>query len=365
VVNSSCFKLKILIFILLFSSVSYAELTADDTVDLITIIYITEGVERKCESNNYTKFKDSYKRWYTENQVHEIKSYLEANFPKIVTAMNATDRLEAIKDVVTSLYPAVCTKFDYFYRDEKFNPLKLKPELAVLLTNETDNPTLNQSTALPKGKKIQSVTDEKLAELLVIDKVILDSGTRMGIGGALTMTMEPIVLLKDGSASTDTSFIPHVLNLKKHQAAYPEKWTTWKKVGAKYQINTKKGWQDVSFNEPYLALPENQKIEGKYEAYSGGGNSAVGGSAGMVRISNVEFSKDGRFLEGKFTAHTSTHFDNRFASAYSDDGRGAYFINGYLLTLAYENGHIKIASIVYSSKNERAIWLDDKVYFKE
>lgn len=192
------------------------------------------------------------------------------------------------------------------------------------------------------------------------------------------------LLLRDGSVYADLPVPPDTLDVLKSKQREPAKWGKWRKVGAAYKVS----WEGAPYqNLPGSKVspaPAQQKLAGRY------GTGRFSGVIGMTASSSqwgVTFGKNGRFRKDSKSLTTSSmgFGDNatHTASGHNDDesfggGFGAtwavstsqkrknpngaregdYSLNGYVLTLRYDNGKVARLPFFFGDAARKTLWFE-------
>lgn len=190
-----------------------------------------------------------------------------------------------------------------------------------------------------------------------------DYAATMGIGGGMAMRVFPIVLFKDGQALKDIEGLAFAAGMEAHKRANADDWTRWRREGAKLQKQTKKGWENLPFTAIYSKLPDGFKLNGRFQALSGSGNTALGGSDFIAAWSTFDFLPDGRVVKGGGAGGYSAFQQASTAfSSVAPERRGRYRIEGLMLNIAYDNKASEQFLIVSDPKDPSVIWLDGRSY---
>lgn len=192
------------------------------------------------------------------------------------------------------------------------------------------------------------------------------------------------LLLKDGSVYADLPVPPDELDVLKSKQREPDKWGKWRKVGNSYKVS----WEGAPYqNLPgskVMPSPAQTKLSGRY------GTGRFSGMIGMTASSSqwgVTFSKTGRFRKDSSSLTTSSmgFGDNatNIASG-SNDGEsfaggsgpgfafsssqkrknpngareGDYSLNGYVLTLRYDNGKVARLPFFFVDAAHKGLWFE-------
>jgi hypothetical protein len=183
--------------------------------------------------------------------------------------------------------------------------------------------------------------------------VILDSEY---VGTTLTYVARPLVLFRGGDATSDRRVL--AMGIAAHKRAHADAWSKWRRVGKTLERSTKGRWERLR-GEVMTRLPRGFTLAGRYrsESYSTNPNAAY------ASWNDLTFDRNGRFhsgagMGGVATAPTgSTGVRNERAKV-----GGSYTIDGYLLTLRFDNGSIVHRTIVADAQKPERINLDGTIY---
>ncbi len=239
---------------------------------------------------------------------------------------------------------------------------------AVEAAQEAERNRFKYVTAPGKG-----VPNAKIAAIL------LDSKYN---GGSVDETT--YLLLKDGSVYADLPVAPDTLDVLKSKQREPAKWGKWRLVGKGYKVS----WEGAPYQNlagsKVLPAPAQTKLAGRY------GTGRFSGTIGMTASSSqwgVTVGKIGRFRKDSQSLTTSSmgFGDNQtnIASG-SNDGEsfaggsgpgfafsssqkkknpngareGDYSLNGYVLTLRYDNGKVARLPFFFTGADRKGLWFE-------
>lgn len=191
------------------------------------------------------------------------------------------------------------------------------------------------------------------------------------------------LLLKDGTVYADLPVPPDELDVIRSRQKEPDKWGKWRKVGAGYKVS----WAGA----PYQTLPGRRvspapsqvKLAGRW----GTGRATNDIITSSYRLWGVTFTKSGRFRKderggssssigfGDTATHTASGYDDEgsfgggfgpnFAVSSSQKKKnpngareGDYSINGYVLTLRYDNGKVKRLPFFFVDPARKGLWFE-------
>ncbi len=284
-------------------------------------------------------------------------------------------------------------QFCFFGRDQNGKPAIYAEENSVFETRTAltwvEEPTkrLSPTQADEQAAEIEAeknrfkwvVAPGKGVQSAQIATVLLDSKFNNGSADETVY-----LLLKDGSVYADLPVPPDELDVLKSKQKEPAKWGKWRKTPAGYTVS----WENAPFQDlpgsPVVPSPAQQKLNGRW------GTGRFSGIIGMSASSSqwgVTFGKNGRFRKDSRSLNTSSFGfgDNasHFSSGHNDDesfagGFGAnfaisssqklknpngnregdYSINGYVLTLRFDNGKVKRLPFFFGDPSHKTIWFE-------
>ena len=216
-----------------------------------------------------------------------------------------------------------------------------------------------------------------------------------GVNGmGSNVTDEAYLLLKDGTIHDGLPVAPDQLDVSLSRRREPEKWGHWRKEGNKYLV----AWADKPGQ--YKPLPGKKVLPGApgtgLQGRWGTGSSEASIAGSSYRLWGVTFTRDGRFKKDNRGGTTNGTFMQQggqmaINSTYDDEGsvtsatnsniavmrkrrsnpngdkEGTYSINGYSLTLNYDNGSVARLPFFFGDPTHETLWfegnqlaLDDK-----
>ena len=183
--------------------------------------------------------------------------------------------------------------------------------------------------------------------------------------GTLT-TDETDLLLRDGTAHRGLPVAPDQLDVARSRRMEPDKWGRWRRQGGKFLVSWAGGAFQPLRGSAALAGGPSTRLDGHW----GAGEATSSLMGGSYRLWGVTFTPDGRFVKderggsgnsqfmqtGGAPAINSEHNDqgsstqvlggnytvsSHHAKRADGDRSGTYAINGYTMTLHYDNGQIE------------------------
>lgn len=206
-----------------------------------------------------------------------------------------------------------------------------------------------------------------------------------GSGLSVSMTYDLYLLLNDGTVYNGLPVSPDEMDVSLSRRKEPEKWGHWKRQGDAYLA----AWPDAPNQfKPIKGIPvkpgaAGQKLSGRFGAGESSG-SILGSS---YRLWGVTFTPDGHFLKdnrggygSSVTAQNSgmaaihSNYDDNGSSASASgehfvvtsgrkqapngDRGGTYTLDGYTLTLHYDNGHTARLPFFFKDEKQAEIWFE-------
>ena len=182
---------------------------------------------------------------------------------------------------------------------------------------------------IPKEIHSESEIKKKSNGPLVIEDVILRTVTNYGLSG-MYIDNEVSVLFTNGEILTNPSVAMENLNIPSSKKKYPKKWNRWKKSGNTLLVT--KAWKGKTYEwKKWFPLRKgnpNTRLNGVFKTLDPFGGDRV------INASVVAFDNQGRFawntIKGGQTAWKPIYSNQKTA--------GTYKIDGYKITLRYNNG---------------------------
>lgn len=207
-----------------------------------------------------------------------------------------------------------------------------------------------------------------------VEGVYFKSATGFGVGGAVSVNFEPIVLFKDGSYYEVEGPALEDVDLARARARDPRNWGRWRRQGASFILTDNRGrsndhrLQQGSFFKafPASAAP----LRGTFESIGGGGNSAMGGELTIASMDTLAFLPGGRFATRRSTGAVSSGAMSGVGSSASArrGGGGSFAVRDHTLTLTHADGRTERRFFAFGSRRTPAqvapnmIFVGDSVY---
>lgn len=181
----------------------------------------------------------------------------------------------------------------------------------------------------------------KLGNQQADEKVLLIANYETGYGGYIYPVYKPFVFLKNGTVIKSPVRALEALDHKSRDTKQAS-WGKWKASGNKVNITWDGERKDGSrytteekWNSPVgYSAKRGETLEGTWSSVGGGGNIAFGGNFGSMVVKRFTFRSDGLFTTEKTGGVSDTNM-----TVYSKkDSAGKYTLNGYTLTLKFNNG---------------------------
>lgn len=190
------------------------------------------------------------------------------------------------------------------------------------------------------------------------------------------------LLLKDNTVYADLPVPPDELDIIRSRQKEPDKWGKWRKTAAGYTVS----WNSAPFQDlpgfQVLAAPAQVKLDGRW----GAGTSSNNGMMSSYALWGVSFSKGGRFRKdrrggssssmgfGDTATHVNSNYDDNGSSVGASgpnfalasekknnpngSREGDYSINGYVLTLRYDNGKAVRLPFFFLDAARKGLWFE-------
>jgi len=201
-----------------------------------------------------------------------------------------------------------------------------------------------------------------------IETVGFYTAPNIGMGGMVIFEPRPIVLFRNGEALRKMEALNDPGGLAAHKAAHPRDWTRWRRGGGQIQVQGEGGWEDLPYTKVMDPLPRGHRLSATFQRLRGGGNTALGGGAMIAAWASFTFDGAGRFTTGGGAgASFRSEGPSRGVSVTTQSTRppsgGRYEIEGYTLTLTYDDGRVERRLIVTDPSDPKsALWIDGDGY---
>ena len=173
-----------------------------------------------------------------------------------------------------------------------------------------------------------SSSDLPLSNGLALEGVYLRTVTSYGLSGVYVENVA-YLLLKDGSIYREPSVSPDELDVAASKQKEPKKWGTWKRAGSTLNVTWSNG-KTEAWTKWFELKPAKAggTLVGTFKSSDGFGGAAV------ANFNTVSFSSSGQFSWGKLKGG-----DTSWKPIYSSQQTaGTYQLNGYSMTLRFNNG---------------------------
>lgn len=190
-----------------------------------------------------------------------------------------------------------------------------------------------------------------------IETVMMYITYTIGVGGSPSPTPRPIILFKDGSATTDINFVVRNLDVATHKSMFPNTWTEWKVVDGKVARKSGMDWRPLDFQQKYPPNPSNLALDDAFQHLSG---ATVGETTAFTQRS-VRFFADHKVLWGSVTGVTGP---NVVFGSFPPDQRGTYQIDGYTIEFKWDDGKVTRSSFVWNEQDPGAVFIAGAGYVR-
>lgn len=188
--------------------------------------------------------------------------------------------------------------------------------------------------------------------------LLLDYET--GYGGYIYPVYNPYVFFKDGTYVKEPKIPINELNLESITTDHAVSWGSWQRTGSKVTLTDRRSqnWEKDWPGAPGFPTKKGESLNGAFSSLSGGGSLAVGGSVGTISYASMTFTSDGWFTNeqlGAGTASNHTAFSQQTTA-------GRYELEGYAITLRFNNGDTKRFFFCYYGDDKRVFRLAGRTY---
>ncbi len=178
-----------------------------------------------------------------------------------------------------------------------------------------------------------------------------------GVGGGVSVSYEPVLVLKDGTYCGGFDAPPSEFDAAASRRKDPSAWGRWRRSGGEIQTeNRGGGWEKSGWIGPLPPSGPGQTLSGRYTSISGGGDAALGGGVTIGITDEFTFLPGGRFVAG----HTNSISSASVAGGASRSASGTYAISRNAITLRFADGTVKRWS--YGKTADGLVFLHGKAY---
>ncbi|WP_343485901.1 hypothetical protein [Allomuricauda sp. d1] len=200
------------------------------------------------------------------------------------------------------------------------------------MPNKTGNDVAAETGPKTTSSKEQNRKKSEIAssaKIPGVSDIILRTVTNYGLNGVY-VDNEVSILFDNGEILTNPSQPLDELNIAQSKKKHPKRWNLWKKKGDVLYVT--KPWKNKTYDwKKWFKLRPGKKdfkISGRYNT-----SDAFGGAT-VINASTVSFD-----AQGRFAWKTVKGGDTSWKPIYSkSSSAGTYEIDGYKVTLNYNNG---------------------------
>lgn len=195
------------------------------------------------------------------------------------------------------------------------------------------------------------------------DALVLHQEYTIGVGGYMYATWNPYLLYADGSIYSNLATSPDDLDPAASKVAEPKSWGKYTRSGGMgdLAVTWSSGETEAWAKDDWqIATPgkAGQQLNGAWTTISGGGNTAFGGDVVTVSSGYLAFEGD------RFTSERGGGGTTSAVTAYASESKaGTYAIDGYTLTLKFDDGRVvKEFFYLYSDEDTDVFGVGDDAY---
>jgi hypothetical protein len=212
--------------------------------------------------------------------------------------------------------------------------------------------------------------------------------------GGLQLHEYTYLLLRDGTAYRNLRCPPDQLDVAASRRNEPRQWGRWRKAGSKYELQFTKAdgsfeaWKTPSMTSLVRPGARGERLQGRYQSSS---SYQIPGGAGSVSFRGISFTSDGRFEtdfysitggstgfgdqrittgavandEGSVSSVSGPNFgggSSRKSNRPKSERTGRYEIDGYTLSLQFDDGRTERLPFFFAYSGKKDIWFRDAVY---
>lgn len=162
-------------------------------------------------------------------------------------------------------------------------------------------------------------------------------------------TDEAYLLLRDGTIYKGLQWAPDQFDIAASRRKEPELWGKWKRVGDKIQMSFGGAYEPLPGKQVRPATPQT-RLNGRYKV------------ADSSFKNPITFSSEGRFKRETVDPNNPYRAPFMLAKARKTvaggDLSGTYTVNGYTLTLRYDNGAVERTPFFFIDKERGLPWFE-------
>ena len=260
-----------------------------------------------------------------------------------------------VEHSIKAMVPEQCSQVPSVFSAEKYQIAKLYPDRIASMLKQPDVPP--DSSNVDRAKRRTRAEAEKVIDKGVLEDNVEDIETVVFIHDGGT---RPVVLFENGEACTDMKALVFPEGLGGHKRQYPGTWAAWRGSDGDYELRSNGRWSKVQYPDDTPPVESGHRLNGSYRHLGGKY------SAGWTGAYN--FSPDGRFsLDAMAFANVEgASSSSASLSVYSSgSSQGSYEVDGYLLTLLFDDGTLLYKSIVVDPGDEDVVWIDGPGYVRK
>jgi hypothetical protein len=259
----------------------------------------------------------------------------------------------------------ILIKHTMIYR-QKTPRLLLALSAALVLSacgggSSTDTPDANAPGAIQVQEPIVTTPTVKADAVALF---AIDGRLKLTALGSLSYVAYPIALFNDGRALNDTTGLMYPGGLEAHRAKYPGEWTQWRRKGVDVEVLQSDGtWklrEAAASNNIVPLAPANVRLAGIYESLSVSSSLFMS----IVSADKYTFTGAGGIANGAYVIGNTGPSSGTVGGVFSTtpDKRGAYTIDGYRMSINYDNGAKEEHVIVVNPSQPKYIFIDGAMY---
>ena len=248
-----------------------------------------------------------------------------------------------------------------------------RPSPATVKAREIEDARFKFVTAPGKGVQMAQIA-------AVVNNYILRFD-----GMSTHITNDAYLLLKDGTVYNGLPVAPDQLDIAKSRVGEPKRWGKWRAKGGGYEVSWNGKAYETLPGDKVIPAPPGTKLSGRFGAV----RSYSYGFGGSYSYWGASFTPDGRFrkdsrggsstntagIEGVPTV-TSGYDESGSAVVGQADGvgiasvkrrnpngdrEGDYSVNGYTITLRFDNGQVARIPFFFRGANRKEILFEGDI----
>ncbi|ABC28817.1 conserved hypothetical protein [Hahella chejuensis KCTC 2396] len=348
------FLAKSLLFSIGASAFAFGEEASIERLpDMLAKIQYVAKLTEACPDD----YQSEYRNWRKLNRIDAIEAVV--NVLLVDDAQLQVRLTDIARDAggKAKLHRAdYCVHLEQVLASPDFMPVLAFPELTQKLLDETPQEAL---TSEMERVAAQPLDPELIRQDMAQVETVMFNRRHLRIAGKSAVVDAPELLFKNGDLCMDASALVFRGGVARHKARRPAKWTRWRtNNGEREWLNGEK-WEKFVSAKEFPPLQEDFRMENTLSFQE----ETDGGAFPIINVVRYQFSSDGKFTRNLDSYPSQdVPLNNASVSFYYPKQEGRYEIDGYLLTLHFDDGETLYKTIVLDKNSSSPVWLNGDEY---